>query len=143
MMLTSTTQLPAPGANNYEMAIRLEQLRVQEALNARDVAVTRLADACASVHEKTKTVDSLREEKERLRRQLDAYKDRGGIDKENRNVSIGNAGEDSHGQTDPMKAVESRFGLLQVADAARLDSVANDPKVPHKSRLHTIWLSGY
>ena len=90
------------------------------------------------MHEKTKAVDGLREESERLRKQLDAYKDRGDTDEENRNVSMGVVGGDSHGQTDSIKAVESRFGLLQVADAVRLDSAANDPKVPHKSRLHTI-----
>ncbi|OSD02134.1 hypothetical protein PYCCODRAFT_443491 [Trametes coccinea BRFM310] len=53
------------------MSIRLERLRVQEALTARDVAVGRLAEACASVREKTSAIQLLREEKEALQGRLD------------------------------------------------------------------------
>ncbi|KAI0628822.1 hypothetical protein C8Q77DRAFT_1220668 [Trametes polyzona] len=50
------------------MAIRLERLRVQEALTARDVAVSRLAEACASVRDKTSEIIRLKEEKVVLER---------------------------------------------------------------------------
>ncbi|KAI9069472.1 hypothetical protein FKP32DRAFT_1682906 [Trametes sanguinea] len=60
-----------PGATEYEMSIRLERLRVQEALTARDVAVGRLAEACASVREKTSTIQLLKEEKDMLQGRLD------------------------------------------------------------------------
>ncbi|KAH9914513.1 uncharacterized protein BXZ73DRAFT_92797 [Epithele typhae] len=46
-------------------------MRVREALNARDVAVNRLADACASVQEKSKAVHELQQEKAELQRLLD------------------------------------------------------------------------
>ncbi|KAJ3001075.1 hypothetical protein NUW54_g6662 [Trametes sanguinea] len=59
------------GATEYEMSIRLERLRVQEALTARDVAVGRLAEACASVREKTSTIQLLKEEKNMLQGRLD------------------------------------------------------------------------
>ncbi|KAL7282894.1 hypothetical protein ACG7TL_002309 [Trametes sanguinea] len=60
-----------PAATEYEMSIRLERLRVQEALTARDVAVVRLAEACASGREKTSAIQLLREEKEALQGRLD------------------------------------------------------------------------
>ncbi|KAI0695100.1 hypothetical protein C8T65DRAFT_584544 [Cerioporus squamosus] len=101
------------------MVIRLERLRVQEALNARDVAVSRLADACASVREKTNAVDGLREEKERLQEQFEVFrcKGRGEIDKENQNVSVKTKEEDHCEKPDSTQTVEDRFALLQVADA--------------------------
>ncbi|TFK85361.1 hypothetical protein K466DRAFT_588151 [Polyporus arcularius HHB13444] len=105
-------------AMDYEMVIRLERLRVQEALNARDVAVDRLASACASVREKTSAVDNLREEKERLQDQLNVLgsKDRGEVDKENRSVTVETAGREDCVVPEPLKSIEDRFALLQVDD---------------------------
>ncbi|KAI0747769.1 hypothetical protein C8Q80DRAFT_1168343 [Daedaleopsis nitida] len=54
-----------------EMAMRLDKLRVREALDARDVAVARLAEACVSVREKTEALNLQREETARLQKQLD------------------------------------------------------------------------
>ncbi|RPD55702.1 hypothetical protein L227DRAFT_656739 [Lentinus tigrinus ALCF2SS1-6] len=121
---------PAPNTVDYEMSIRLERLRVQEALNARDIAVGRLADVCASVREKTNAVDTLREERERLRKQLEMLecKDH---DKENLNISVKAEDEDAREVRDPIGAVESRFALLQVADA-RPDDVGNNLKMHHE-----------
>ncbi|OJT02011.1 hypothetical protein TRAPUB_7545 [Trametes pubescens] len=58
-------------AAEYEMNIRLERLRVLEALSARDVAVGRLAEACSSVREKTEKIQDLNNEKENLVKQLE------------------------------------------------------------------------
>ncbi|KAI8974237.1 hypothetical protein BD414DRAFT_424545, partial [Trametes punicea] len=55
----------------YEMTIRLERMRVREALAARDAAVKHLAEACASVREKTAVIKRLSDEKERLEKQLE------------------------------------------------------------------------
>ncbi len=117
-LLTFTTQHQDRMAMDYEMMIRLERLRVQEALNARDVAVDRLASACASVREKTNAVDSLREEKERLQDQLNGLgsKDHGEVDKENRSVSIKTTEREGRVVPEPMKSMEDRFALLQVDD---------------------------
>lgn len=59
-------------AAEYEMNIRLERLRVLEALSARDVAVGRLAEACSSVREKAEKIQDLSNEKENLVKQLEA-----------------------------------------------------------------------
>ncbi|KAI0823853.1 hypothetical protein BC628DRAFT_1382104 [Trametes gibbosa] len=56
----------------YEMNIRLERMRVLEALSARDIAVGRLAEACASVREKSSKIKDLGEEKATLSKQLEA-----------------------------------------------------------------------
>lgn len=58
-------------AAEYEMNIRLERLRVLEALSARDVAVGRLAEACSSVREKAEKIQDLSNEKENLVKQLE------------------------------------------------------------------------
>ncbi|KAI0648473.1 hypothetical protein C8Q79DRAFT_1008796 [Trametes meyenii] len=52
------------------MVIRLERLRVQEALSARDVAVERLAEACVSVRDKTNQIKHLSNEKEAMKIKL-------------------------------------------------------------------------
>ena len=114
------------------MAIRLERLRVQEALNARDVAVGRLADACASVREKTKTVEALREERVRLRKRLD---DCDGHDKEN--VHVKTDGEDPHGPTGFVEDLECRFGLLQVTDGLNVVQRAHGNVITDMSGVAT------
>ncbi|KAH9857469.1 hypothetical protein C2E23DRAFT_899910 [Lenzites betulinus] len=57
--------------NEYEMNIRLERMRVLEALSARDVAVGRLAEACASIREKANTIRDLSNEKTKSVKQLE------------------------------------------------------------------------
>ncbi|KAI0355154.1 hypothetical protein OH77DRAFT_1455259 [Trametes cingulata] len=59
------------GTPEYDMTIRLERLRVKEALAARDAAVSRLAEACTSVRQKADKIKHLTEEKEKLERQLE------------------------------------------------------------------------
>ena len=56
-------------------------MRVREALNARDVAIGRLSEACASVREKAESMQVLRAENESLRKRIECHG--GGTDKEN------------------------------------------------------------
>ncbi|KAI0373136.1 hypothetical protein BV20DRAFT_977736 [Pilatotrama ljubarskyi] len=55
-----------------EMTIRLERLRVQEALAARDAAVERLAEACTSIRQKTAKIARLTADVERLEKELES-----------------------------------------------------------------------
>ena len=115
------------------MAIRLERLRVREALNARDVAVNRLADACASVREKATALEALQEEKELLQGRLDsALGTRGGNgpDKEN---GGGGAGANTEGTTDIrqqlascVKTIEDRLASLKIMENGASGMVAVD-----------------
>ncbi|KAI0781526.1 hypothetical protein BD413DRAFT_506005 [Trametes elegans] len=59
--------------SEHDMVVRLERMRVQEALTARDVAVTRLAEACTSVREKTDALKHLNAEKEMLEKRLEIF----------------------------------------------------------------------
>ncbi|KAI0933425.1 hypothetical protein AcV5_005572 [Taiwanofungus camphoratus] len=52
--------------------ILLERMRVEEALSARDAVVQRLAEACASISQKTGTIKRLEGEKENLEKQFTA-----------------------------------------------------------------------
>ncbi|KAI1791608.1 hypothetical protein LXA43DRAFT_1140231 [Ganoderma leucocontextum] len=109
---------------DYEMSIRLERLRVREALNARDVAVTRLAGACASVRENAAALEALRDQKEALQRQLDAVlimKEGGEIDDENGDRA--KVGSKTEGTTEIrrqlascMKTIENRLASRNAAE---------------------------
>ena len=104
---SACTQVPG----EKDAALRLERMRVQEALSARDVAIGRLVDASASVREKTDALSTLQEEKDELQRQLDAYLKDNRADKENLN---------SDNPTDSLaaavKGVEDRLAALRMAD---------------------------
>ena len=97
------------------MAIRLERLRVREALDARDVAVSRLAGACAFVREKTDELNCVREEKVRLQTQLELLQARS-PQKEN----IVGAGPTSDGDASARSRKASKVNLVvdQVASLA-------------------------
>ncbi|KAI1790446.1 hypothetical protein LXA43DRAFT_973631 [Ganoderma leucocontextum] len=133
------------------MTIRLERLRVREALNARDVSINRLANACASVREKAAALEALREEKEVLQRRLDAalvkqedsaigeederragaeYKTEGTIDMCRQLASC-------------MKTIENRLASLKIIDDSAsgmvvVDEIESDYKTI-KQRLETTF----
>ena len=108
---STNSSVNAQVTGEKDAALRLERMRVQEALSARDVAIDRLADACASVREKTDALSTLREEKDELQRELDACLKDNRADKENLN---------SDNPTDSLAAavkdVEDRLAALRMAD---------------------------
>lgn len=116
------------------MSIRLERLRVREALNARDVAVNRLADACTSAREKATALEALREEKEDLQRRLDVAlvrREGSGVDKEN--SQGGGEGGKIEGTTDIrrqlascVKTIEDRLASLKIMEDSTSGMVAID-----------------
>ncbi|KAI0668335.1 hypothetical protein C8Q78DRAFT_1046633 [Trametes maxima] len=81
-MLTERNDEHGLAPNDFEMAIRLERLRVQEALSARDVAVERLAEACASVREKAQKIKHLSDEREIMRSESAGRRSITGADQE-------------------------------------------------------------
>ncbi|PIL33083.1 hypothetical protein GSI_04532 [Ganoderma sinense ZZ0214-1] len=132
------------------MAIRLERLRVREALNARDVAVERLAGACASVREKAAALEVLREEKEALQRRFDAAlakRECSGVEKENGETGAEGKGE---GATDIrrqlascVKTIEDRLASLKIMEdsasgVVAIDEIESDYKTI-KQRLETTF----
>ncbi|KAM5542076.1 hypothetical protein V8D89_004386 [Ganoderma adspersum] len=138
-------------AGEYEISVRLERLRVREALNARDVAVNRLADACASVREKATALEALREEKEALQRRLDAAivkREGSGVDKENSEGS--GEGTKIEGTADIrrhlascVKTIEDRLASLRIMEDSAsgmvaIDEIESDYKTI-KQRLETTF----
>ena len=125
------------------MAIRLERLRVKEALNARDVAVGHLADACVSVRQKTEALDALREEKETLQRRLrlDLASQ---ADKENIGKATSDGASDDHrGLAGHMRAIENKLASLKVSEGGgvlqALHGIESDYKVcPVSALLHAF-----
>ena len=101
------------------MAIRLERLRVREALNARDVAVRRLAEACTSVRQKTEALAALREEKEALLRRL--RREDGSADDENKDATSANAKPESTGDVRMrlvacLKTIENKLASMKISE---------------------------
>ena len=101
------------------MAIRLERLRVREALNARDVAVRRLAEACTSVRQKTEALAALREEKEALLLRL--RREDGGANDENRDTTNPIAKPESTGDVRMrlvgcLKAIENKLASMKISE---------------------------
>ena len=101
------------------MAIRLERLRVREALNARDIAVRRLAEACTSVRQKTEALAALREEKEALQRRL--RREDGGADDENRDTTGSIAKLESTSDVRMrlvgcLKAIENKLASMKISE---------------------------
>ena len=95
-------------------------MRVREALNARDVAVARLSDACVSTKENNNVINTLREERDRLQKQLDASVTssvkEGAQDKENFQSA-----DPADGLAAAIKIVEERLSALKVSDGHSLD----------------------
>ena len=120
------TQAKSPFRIDNDALLRLERMRVQEALVARDVAVSRLADACASVKEKSQALSSLEGENTELRNQLKTSTltgVKGGEDKENV----------SSDPTDCLDAaiqtVEEKLAELRVSEENGLLDIENRPRV--------------
>ncbi len=97
------------------MVLRLERLRLREALNARDVAVARLEEACVSVREKTAALDTVREEKLQLQKQLEASKENcNGVGPLPGSNAVGKLSK----HADFIKPWDVKFGSLTVSDEA-------------------------
>ena len=106
------------------MVLRLERLRLQEALNARDVAVARLEEACVSIREKTTALNNLQEEKRQLEQQLES-------DKENAH-RIELPGSNTTGQpSQAMKLLDETFTSLTIGNGhgGRTEQEEGDSKV--------------
>jgi len=58
------------------MYLRLERMRLQEALCARDAVVARFSEACASIRQKTCAIERLQHDKDDLEKQVGLLKGR-------------------------------------------------------------------
>ena len=117
------------------MAIRLERLRVREALNARDVAVRRLAEACTSVRQKTEALAALREEKEALQRRL--RREDGGTDDENKDIAGANAKPESTNDVRMrlvacLKTIENKLASMKISEG---NGMANESEDDYRVNL--------
>ncbi|KAJ2988313.1 hypothetical protein NUW54_g9155 [Trametes sanguinea] len=129
-----------PGATEYEMSIRLERLRVQEALTARDVAVGRLAEACASVREKTSTIQLLKEEKNTLQGRLDLAVHSAQALSEGMSAAAGvsdgiGAGVTIRTLTECIQKLENKLASLSTSENASMankEGDENDYRSPHE-----------
>ncbi len=159
MLLNGTVQPGNVTTGEYGMSIRLERLRVREALNARDVAVNRLADACASVREKAAALEALREEKEALERRFDAALVKHDGSRVFKEIGEANVEIKREGTTDIrrqlascVKTIEDRLASLKIMEDSvsgmvAIDEIESDYKVRYMhytralARPHTLRLS--
>ncbi|KAI0713702.1 hypothetical protein C8Q76DRAFT_468361 [Earliella scabrosa] len=97
----------------------LERMRVQEALNARDVAVSRLEEACVSVREKTIALDALRDEKAQLEQKLASMKENV-PDNSRREVAESGVNTNSlspfRKSTTVLKPIDEQFASMTMSD---------------------------
>ncbi|TBU40047.1 hypothetical protein BD309DRAFT_1083015 [Dichomitus squalens] len=131
----------------HEMMIRLERLRMREALNARDAIVSRLAEACASVRQKTEALAALQEEKEALQRALDraAKRDDHGADKENlcrgsMSVKSEGAGEARRQLVGYLKAIENKLASLKLSEGHERPTVS---EIENTYKVCPVYLSDH
>ena len=112
------------------MVIRLERLRVQEALSARDVAVERLAEACAALRDRTATVKQVQNDKEELERSLEHYR------KSNTYPDDKPAADGVSQLTECLRAIEQKLATLDLSTSqhACMQS-SGDKENEHK---HTV-----
>ena len=99
--------------------LRLERMRVQEALNARDVAVSRLEEACASVREKTVALDALRDEKAQLQQKLALMKENVPDNSRREVAELGvntNSLSPFRKSTTGLKPIEEQFASMTMSD---------------------------
>ncbi|KAH9890491.1 hypothetical protein C8Q73DRAFT_735592 [Cubamyces lactineus] len=94
----------------HEMIIRLERLRIQEALTARDVAVERLAEACAALRDRTAAIKQVQSEKEELERSLEQYRKSNTYQEEKKP-----AAEEVSRLTECLHAIEQKLASLDLS----------------------------
>ena len=111
-----------------QATLRLERMRVQEALTARDVAILRLAEACASVHEKTELICGLRRETKRLQEVLDTcYRPKPlGESEDKENTTNTDPNEDL---AVALKNVEVRLATMKFSDPTGMSDGESSGKV--------------
>ncbi|KZT11155.1 uncharacterized protein LAESUDRAFT_720346 [Laetiporus sulphureus 93-53] len=105
------------------MDIKLERMRVNEALNARDAVVRRFAEACVSVREKNTIIQNLKRERNDLERQLAMVNGRNAmLAAENPNTST--------------RALEERKNAKIALEVARLSDICKN--FQHEIRMLRI-----
>ncbi|KAI0333115.1 hypothetical protein GY45DRAFT_1272653 [Cubamyces sp. BRFM 1775] len=113
----------------HDMAIRLERLRVQEALTARDVAVKRLAEACAALRDRTATIIQVRNEKEELEKSLEQYR-KSAVHQEE-----APAVEGAPQLTECLHAIEQKLASLDLSASQPVFMPAGDDKENERIQL--------